>query len=87
MSDNKQIMRRDAEDDFNALMVAQAMSKAGADVFSITDAGGPPFKPFTGRFIIWAKVKDDDHVRKVNECVEKEYADFERAMNEKPRLQ
>ena len=67
-----QIMIRHADDDFVALTTANGMIKAGADVFSVTDAGGVPFAKNIGRFIVWAKVNDEAHIAKVDESIAKE---------------
>ena len=64
-----QIMLRHAEDDFAALTIANAMMRVGAEVVSITDAGGPPFSRDTGRFIVWANVRDDAHIAEVDASI------------------
>ena len=64
-----QIMLRHAEDDFAALTIANAMMRVGAEVVSITDAGGPPFSKDTGRFIVWANVRDDAHIAEVDASI------------------
>lgn len=59
------IMLRHAQDDFDALMTANAMVCAEADVFSITDGGADVAYP-CGRFVVWAKVRDDAHCGEVD---------------------
>ena len=65
-----QIMLRHAEDDFTALTTANAMMRVGAEVVSITDAGGPPFAKDTGRFVVWAKVRDEAHIAEVDASID-----------------
>ena len=65
-----QIMLRHAEDDFIALVIANAMMRVGAEVVSITDAGGPPFAKDIGRFIGWAKVRDEAHIAEVDASID-----------------
>ncbi len=55
-------MMRHAIDDFDAMLVAQGMEKAGADVFSITYDGHHRLSGGlidTAKFIVWAKVKNE----------------------------
>lgn len=72
-----QILLRHAEDDFAALLTASAMTKAGAEVFSITNNG--PARPVgfgsitphedhlrPQKFIVWARVRDE--ARQVRDC-------------------
>ena len=66
----QRIMLRHAEDDFTALTIANAMMRVGAEVISITDAGGPPFAKDTGRFIVWAKVRDEAHIAEVDASID-----------------
>ena len=66
----QRIMLRHAEDDFTALTIANAMMRVGAEVISITDAGGPPFAKDTGRFIVWAKVRDEAHLAEVDASID-----------------
>lgn len=65
-----QIMLRHAKDDFTALSVANGMEQAGAEVISITDAGGPPFSKNCGRFILWARVQDEANISEVDKCID-----------------
>ena len=66
-----QIMLRHAEDDFTALTIANAMMGVGAEVVSVTDAGGRPFAKDTGRFIVWAKVRDEAHIADVDASIDR----------------
>lgn len=73
-------MLRHADDDFTALLVASGMSKAGADVFSITNNGPAQPNAFVApnmtdhirpqKFIVWAKVRDDDHIAQCDKAIE-----------------
>lgn len=65
-----QIMLRHAEDDFTALAIANAMMRVNAEVVSITDAGGQPFAKAIGRFIVWAKVRDEAHIAEVDASID-----------------
>lgn len=77
----KQIMLRHASDDFTALLTANGMAKAGAEVFSITNNG--PAQPNSmaaphvtdhirpQKFIVWARVRDDAHIAECDEAIEK----------------
>lgn len=72
-----QIMLRHAEDDFTALTIANAMMRVGAEVVSITDAGGPPFAKDIGRFRVWAKVRDEAHISEVDASIDSLNAESE----------
>lgn len=61
-----QLMLRHCENDFKALETGNAMMRAGAQVLSVTDAGGAPFASKLGRFIVWAFVQDDAHCDRVD---------------------
>jgi hypothetical protein len=70
-----QIMLRHAEDDFAALLIANAMENVGAEVFSVVSNG--TYKPIgfgssveKVQFIVWAKVKDDEHIARVDTAIE-----------------
>ena len=57
----KHILLRHAEDDFRALIIAQGMERAGAEVFSVSYNGQsePNIMGFThGRFIVWGRYED-----------------------------
>ena len=64
-----QIMLRHAKDDFTALTIANAMMRVGAEVVSITDAGGRPFAKDVGRFIVWGKIRDNAHIDEVDASI------------------
>jgi len=70
-----QIMMRSAEDDFVAMRTANGMEKAGAVVFSITSNGERShfgaMAPHT-RFIVWAKVANDEMIDVVDESISRE---------------
>lgn len=70
---NKRIMMRNADNDFDAFRIAEAMEEAGADVFSIAYNG--QHQPYgalapSSKFIVFAKVKDDEHIRKIDKAIE-----------------
>lgn len=77
----KQIMLRHAEDDFTAMLIASGMTKAGAEVFSITNNGPAsprgmvprPIEDFQRpqKFIVWAHVRDDAHCDECDKEIEK----------------
>jgi hypothetical protein len=77
----KQIMLRHASDDFTALLTANGMTKAGAQVFSVTNNGPAAPNSFTSshitdyvrpqKFIVWAYVEDAAHIDKVDKAIEK----------------
>jgi hypothetical protein len=81
----KQIMLRHASDDFTALLTANGMAKAGAEVFSITNNG--PAQPNAvvaphvtdhirpHKFIVWARVRDNAHINECDKAIEKCLAD------------
>lgn len=64
-----QPMLRHCNDDFEALLTATGMMKAGAKVICITDAGGAPYAKSPGRFIVWAEVRDNAHCDEVDEAI------------------
>jgi hypothetical protein len=69
------IMMRGAEDDFIAMQTANGMEAAGATVFSITPNGQRTYPgalaPHT-RFIVWAKVGNDEMIDMVDRAIGKE---------------
>lgn len=65
----KQVMIRHACDDSGAFRLANAMTKAGAEVFSVTDAGGEPYAYAIGRFIVWARVDDSEHIDRIDDII------------------
>ena len=70
----KQIMVRNAHSDFYAMMIAKAMESAGGSVFSITYNGqhtGYGASLPHSEFIVWAKVKDDEHIGLIDQAIEK----------------
>jgi len=80
----KQMMVRGAKDDFDALLTADGMLKAGANVISITDAGEPerprPSEfPYCGptstprRFLVWATVEGgEEQINAVDDAIDHE---------------
>lgn len=69
------IMKREAEDDFQAWQTANAMEKAGAVVISITPNGMRQHfnarEPHQ-RYIVWARVESDGHIGAVDEAINHE---------------
>jgi len=69
------IMVRNAEDDFRAMNMANAMEGVGATVFAITYMGERTFDgalmphPY---FSVWAKVDRDEQIAAVDIAIEKE---------------
>ncbi len=74
MSELNQIMVRNAHNDFDALLMAEAMESVGSSVFSITYNGqrislGETF--LHSEFLVWAKVKDDRHIRLIEKAIDR----------------
>lgn len=70
------IMCRNADNDLDAIRTAQGMENAGATVFSITHNGmHQPFGALSpsSRFIVWAKVENDDMIAAADAAIEKEF--------------
>jgi hypothetical protein len=70
----KKIMMRNANNDFEAFLIAQAMESVGADVFSIAFNG--QHQPFgalapSSRFAVFAKIRDDALIAKTDEAIDK----------------
>ncbi len=79
----KQILLRHANDDYTAMLIASGMTKAGADVFSITNNGPAHPRDLGARiledhnrpqkFIVWARVRDGSHIdecdKAITECL------------------
>ena len=63
-----EIMIRHARSLFEAFQTAQGMEKGGADVFSVTYCDRDPEFPYS----IWAKIKSNDMIDKVDSAIEKE---------------
>ncbi len=67
-------MMRNANDDFEAFLIAQAMESVGADVFSITFNGqhqrDGALVP-SSRFVVFAKVRDKAHIEKADDAIDK----------------
>lgn len=68
-------MVRRADNDFDALCIAQGMENAGATVFSITHNG--MHKPLgaidpSSRLFVWAKVEYDWQINEVDHAIDKE---------------
>ena len=67
------IMVRNADDDFKALLTADAMEATGATVFSITYMGERTYDgalaphPY---FSVWARVKSDEHIVLVDTVID-----------------
>lgn len=68
------IIMRSAQDDFYALLTAQGMENAGANVFSISnrnmDASDSSLIPL--KFIVWAKHNNSLTVEKIDEFIDAE---------------
>lgn len=70
------IMVRHANNDFEAMLTAQGMENAGADVFSITHAGmHQPLGALapSSKFVVWAKVPSADMFDAIDAEIEKEF--------------
>ena len=69
-----QIIMRNAETDFEAMKIADAMLSCGADVFSVTFDGQRThhgaMAPHS-RFIVWAKVENREHITRIDEAIDK----------------
>ena len=69
------IMVRNADDDFRALNMANAMEGAGATVFAITYMGerthDGALSPYP-YFSVWSKVDRDEQIAAVDIAIEKE---------------
>ena len=75
------IMLRHAESDFSALLIASGMTKAGAEVFSVTNNGPARPNAFATvhmedhikpqKFIVWARVRDNAHIGECDAAIEK----------------
>ena len=67
------IMVRNADNDFTALLTADAMEATGATVFSITYMGERTYDgaltphPY---FSVWARVKSDEHIALVDKAID-----------------
>ena len=66
------IMMRHANNDIEAMLTAQGMESAGADVFSITNDG--MHQPYgarvpSSRFVVWAKVASAEMIAAVDEAI------------------
>ncbi len=83
----KKIMLRHANDDFFALLTADAMTEGGGEVFSITNNG--PARPHAfsqfredherpQKFIVWARVRDAAHMSEIDALIEKKLNAAER---------
>lgn len=71
------IMMRNAEDDFTALKIAEAMEKAGATVITLTPHGEAQYPAALAphvRYIVWARVRDDAHIREIDQAIDAEYS-------------
>lgn len=66
-------MVREAEDSLVAMLTANGMEAAGANVISITYNGQHQhygaMAPHS-RFIVFAKVRDEAHIRKIDRAIE-----------------
>lgn len=62
------IIIRHARDLFEAFQMAQGMARAGADVFSVVHSDPNLEFPYS----IWAKIKSNDMIDKVDLAIEKE---------------
>jgi hypothetical protein len=70
------IMVRHANNDFEAMLTAQGMEEAGADVFSITHDGmHQPFGAMipSSKFVVWAKVASDELFDEVDKAIAREF--------------
>ena len=67
------IMVRNADDDFIALLTADAMERAGATVISITYMGertyGGALAPHP-YFSVWARVRSEAHIASVDTMID-----------------
>jgi hypothetical protein len=71
----QRIMFRSAEDDYCAMITANAMESAGAGVFAITPHGTSTHDGALAphqRFQVWAKVESDDKIAAVDAAIERE---------------
>lgn len=69
------IMQRWAEDDFKAMLIAQGMENAGADVFSISFRGSDTYEGASlphSQYIVWAKVTNDEMIDVVDQEIDKQ---------------
>lgn len=70
------IVCRQADNDFDAFRIAQAMESAGANVFSITYNGSHQpagaLAP-SSRMVVWAKVTDDAMIVAIDKAIDKEF--------------
>lgn len=70
------ILLRHAENDFEALLIANAMEKAGAKIFNITSNGERKSlfaaEPHT-RFIVWAKCDERFSTSEMDRIIEEHY--------------
>lgn len=72
----KSLMKRNAEDDFYALLMCDAMERAGATVVAITPNGTDKYSGAIDphvRFIVWARVRDDAHIKAVDREIDSEF--------------
>lgn len=76
------VMCRHAEDDFDAMIIANGMGAAGAEVFSVTfDRHSQPWGALAphAHFIVWAKVKSDADIDAVDISIDEEQAKYRKA--------
>lgn len=74
------IMVRTARDSFVALQTADAMEAAGAPVVALTtykSRESITSFPGTLSYMVWARVRDDAHIRLVDIAIEKEMGGFD----------
>jgi hypothetical protein len=58
------IIKRDASDDYMALMIANGMERAGAQVISVMES--------EGRWYVWARMQASLDISKVDASIERE---------------
>lgn len=69
-------MVRHANNDFEAMLTAQGMESAGAEVFSVTHNGmHQPYGAMvpSSKFVVWAKVVSDEFIDVVDKAIALEF--------------
>lgn len=75
------MMLRTISDPYGALLMAQGMETAGAQIISIHQGALPAPRALslagavpkeTRCFFIWARIEDDDHAARVDRAIERE---------------
>lgn len=77
--DINMIMQRHANNDFDALIIADAMESVGANVFSITNNGmrkNALTSTEYSTFIVWAKTQGEDMIKLADEAIDRAFEDL-----------